>query len=119
MDMLAAFCPVSPGHDALHLAQNRLREKTLAARLCIHTPSFWAVRSADDLASALSDLKGKGVLKTTEQGYDGKGQIRVATGDDAACVPVNRWRPFAYLLMANWLNDLYRDTPFVLESLQE
>ena len=66
MDMLAAFCPVSPGHDALHLAQNRLREKTLAARLGIQTPSFWAVRSADDLAFALSDLKGKGVLKTTE-----------------------------------------------------
>ena len=31
MDILAAFCPVSPGHDALHLAQNRLREKALAA----------------------------------------------------------------------------------------
>ena len=41
------------------------------------------MRSADDLASALSDLKGKGVLKTTEQGYDGKGQISLATGDDA------------------------------------
>ena len=83
MDMLAAFCPVSPGHDALHLAQNRLREKTLAAHLGIQTPSFWAVRSADDLASALSDLKGKGVLKTTEQGYDGKGQMIVTTGDNA------------------------------------
>ena len=84
MDLLDAFCPVSPGRDALHLAQNRLREKTLAARLGIQTPSFWAVRSADDLApSALSDLKGRGVLKTTEQGYDGKGQILIATGDDA------------------------------------
>ena len=84
MDILAAFCPVSPGHEALHLAQNRLREKTLASRLGIKTPSFWAIRSTDDLASALSDLKGKGVLKTTEQGYDGKGQIKLATGDDAA-----------------------------------
>ena len=86
MDMLAAFCPVSPGHNALHLAQNRFREKTLAARLGIQTPSFWVARSADDLASALCDLKGNGVLKTTEQGYDGKGQIRLATGDDAACL---------------------------------
>ncbi len=84
MDMLAAFCPVSPGHDALHLAQNRLREKTLASNLGIQTPSFWVARSADDLASALCDLKGNGVLKTTEQGYDGRGQFRVATGDDAA-----------------------------------
>ena len=84
MDVLGAFCPVSPGHDALHLSQNRLREKTLAARLGIQTPSFWAVRSENELASALSDLKGEGLLKTTEQGYDGKGQFRLATGDDAA-----------------------------------
>ena len=40
-------------------------------------------------------------------------------GDDTACPPVNSWRPFAFLLMANWLNDLYRDTPYALESLQE
>ena len=39
-------------------------------------------------------------------------------GDDVARVPVNSWRPFAYLLMANWLNDLYRDTPYALESLK-
>ena len=84
MDMLSAFCPVSPGYDALYLAQNRLREKTMAARLGIQTPSFWAVRSAEDLASALSNLKGKGVLKTTEQGYDGKGQIQLTSGNDAA-----------------------------------
>ena len=86
MDILARYCPVSPGHDALHMAQNRLREKTLASDLGIATPAFWAVRSLDDLAAALSALSGKGVLKTTEQGYDGKGQARVATGDDAAAL---------------------------------
>ncbi len=37
--------------------------------------------------------------------------------DDPSCTPINRWRPFAYLLMTNWLNDLYRDTPFELERL--
>ena len=84
MDMLTAFCSVSPGHDALYISQNRLREKKLAARLGIQTPSYWAIRSSDDLVYALSELKGKGILKTTEQGYDGKGQMRVTTGDDAA-----------------------------------
>ena len=74
LDILAAFCPVSPGHEALSLAQNRLREKTLAARLGIQTPSFWTVRSADDLDSALSALKGKGVLMS----------------HPAACVPKKR-----------------------------
>ena len=37
--------------------------------------------------------------------------------DDPSKEPVNRWRPFAYLLMANWINDLYRDTPYELESM--
>ena len=86
MDILAKHCLVSPGHDALHVAQNRLREKTLAADLGIQTPAFWAVRSEDDLAVALTALQGKGVLKTTEQGYDGKGQMRVATGEAAAAI---------------------------------
>lgn len=86
MNSLAQHCPVSPGHDALHVAQNRLREKTLAADLGIATPAFWAVRSQEDLIAALSALSGKGVLKTTEQGYDGKGQARMATGDDAAAL---------------------------------
>jgi len=86
MNTLAKYCPVSPGYDALYVAQNRLREKTLASDLGIATPTFWAVRSADDLAAALSALSGEGVLKTTEQGYDGKGQMRIATGDDTGTI---------------------------------
>ena len=38
--------------------------------------------------------------------------------DDATKSPVNYWRPFAYLLAANWLNTLYRDTPFDLQALE-
>ena len=37
--------------------------------------------------------------------------------DDPSKEPINRWRPFAYLLMANWINDLYRDTPYDLKTL--
>ncbi|MGC6536857.1 MAG: homoserine O-succinyltransferase [Candidatus Puniceispirillaceae bacterium] len=33
--------------------------------------------------------------------------------------PVNYWRPFAYLLMANWLNDLYQTTLFDLSELSD
>ena len=39
--------------------------------------------------------------------------------DDPSKEPINRWRPFAYLLMANWINDLYRDTPYDLKTLGE
>lgn len=32
--------------------------------------------------------------------------------DNPANPPVNYWRPFAYLLITNWIHDLYQDTPF-------
>jgi homoserine O-succinyltransferase len=37
--------------------------------------------------------------------------------DDTNRTPVNFWRPFAFLLMSNWINDLYQATPFDLTRL--
>ena len=37
--------------------------------------------------------------------------------DDPAMPPINNWRLFAFLLMANWINDLYQATPFDLSSI--
>jgi len=37
--------------------------------------------------------------------------------DDPALPPINHWRPFAFLLMANWINDLYQATPFDLTEI--
>ena len=39
--------------------------------------------------------------------------------DKPELVPQNYWRPFAYLLCANWLNDLYQDTMFDLTKLND
>ena len=83
MQLLASYVPASPGHKALHIAQNRLREKTLAKELGIATPKFWAIETADALEAALAELDGKAILKTTEQGYDGKGQIEVTPDSHA------------------------------------
>ena len=33
--------------------------------------------------------------------------------------PKNTWRPFAFLLFANWLNQLYQKTPFDLTTLSD
>lgn len=33
-------------------------------------------------------------------------------GDAGEEKPVNTWRPFAYLLFGNWINQLYQDVPF-------
>tara|TARA_B100001564_G_C20519329_1_gene614383 strand:- start:123 stop:911 length:789 start_codon:yes stop_codon:yes gene_type:complete len=39
--------------------------------------------------------------------------------DDPTLPPINNWRPFAFLLMANWINDLYQATPFDLSSISK
>lgn len=39
--------------------------------------------------------------------------------NDPSKQPINRWRPFAYLLITNWINELYRDTPFELSSFSK
>ena len=85
MRLLNDYFPASPGAEALHIAQNRLREKELAKSLGIETPAYSPIRSEEDLSAALATLSGKAILKTTELGYDGKGQIRVSGGNmDAA-----------------------------------
>ena len=39
--------------------------------------------------------------------------------DNPDNAPVNFWRPFAFLLMTNWLHDLYQATPFDLTSMDQ
>ena len=55
----------------------------MARQLGILTPDYWQIDSKSDLENALHSLDGKGVLKTRRDGYDGKGQMRVASGDDS------------------------------------
>ena len=82
MAHLAQFCPVSPGTTALHIAQHRVREKNFARQHGILTPDFWHVTDAASLHHAMDALQGRGVLKTCQLGYDGKGQIWINPGDD-------------------------------------
>jgi len=82
MDTLAQYAPVSPGRAALEVAQHRIAEKTLATNIGIAVPRFAAITSAQDLASAMADMPHGAILKTCRLGYDGKGQARLAGGDD-------------------------------------
>ena len=83
MRFLSQHIPASPGAKALHIAQNRLREKQLAQSLGIATPRYWRISSAQELKEAISEIDDKAILKTSEQGYDGKGQIRIHKDTDA------------------------------------
>ena len=83
LDLLAKSVPVCPGAKALQTAQNRLAEKQMAHDVGMDVPRYYAIRSADELAAALSDLNADAILKTTELGYDGKGQLRLGAQSDA------------------------------------
>ena len=66
--------PVRPGVKPIHFAQHRLREKDFLRKLGIGTADYQAIRSEADIAAATAL---PGILKTSTEGYDGKGQARV------------------------------------------
>jgi 5-(carboxyamino)imidazole ribonucleotide synthase len=80
----AQIVPVRPGGPILHIAQNRLREKTWLRDNGIPCASFRRVASLPDLESALREIGCPAILKTAGFGYDGKGQVRLALPADAA-----------------------------------
>jgi 5-(carboxyamino)imidazole ribonucleotide synthase len=67
--------PVRPGVKPLHTAQHRLREKAFFRAFGLATADYQAIVSVADIAAATAL---PGILKTCTEGYDGKGQVRVA-----------------------------------------
>jgi 5-(carboxyamino)imidazole ribonucleotide synthase len=84
VSFLESLVPVRPGSKALGVAQDRIKEKTLARSLGAMTADFAAVNSQAELEVAVARLGVPGILKTTRMGYDGKGQAKVTA---AAEVP--------------------------------
>jgi len=89
-----------PFHSVLSVSQDRLAEKAFIAERGIPVAPHWAIRSLDDIAPALRALGSPAIMKTTRLGYDGKGQRKVATVEEAKAA-------FTEL----------KPSPFVLEGL--
>jgi len=64
-----------------------------------------------------ADTLGAEYWRDREQGLQTALPHGYFPGDDPQAEPVNFWRPYAFLLMNNWINDLYQATPFDLSSL--
>jgi len=78
----ANFALVRPAGDVLHTTQHRLREKTFLQKHGFPVTRFVAIRCANDIERAMPDF-GPAILKTAGFGYDGKGQYRVNSLDEA------------------------------------
>ncbi len=78
--------PLLPHPRALETAQDRLSEKHFIEQLGGHPAPFAPVDSPNDLALAIAAIGTPGILKTRRDGYDGKGQWRIMTAEDAAAL---------------------------------
>jgi len=83
VEAASEFAPVRPGGHVLHTAQHRLREKTFLAQHGLPVAPFKRVASLDDLLVALDEIGCPAVLKTAGFGYDGKGQSKITSPDQA------------------------------------
>ncbi|MBX9815598.1 MAG: ATP-grasp domain-containing protein, partial [Sphingomonas sp.] len=81
---LATKVPVHPNPGALGVAQDRANEKSFVAGLGGRTAPWRRVESLDQLDAALAAIGTPAILKTLTLGYDGKGQVRIETPDQAA-----------------------------------
>lgn len=75
-------CAVRPGPSVLHIAQDRVREKNAVSNHGLGVGPFQPIAAQCDMVSAQN--KGAlfpAILKTRSDGYDGKGQLPVASGE--------------------------------------
>jgi 5-(carboxyamino)imidazole ribonucleotide synthase len=79
VETIDALVPVRPGGTVLHTTQHRIREKTFLTTHSFPVTPFRAVDTVDDLRAGLADFGYPAVLKTADFGYDGKGQVKIAT----------------------------------------
>ena len=74
---------LAPHPRALAIAQDRLAEKRFVAELGGSPAPFHAVDSREDLLAGIDALGTPAILKTRRDGYDGKGQWRIGSREEA------------------------------------
>jgi 5-(carboxyamino)imidazole ribonucleotide synthase len=80
---LARHCRVAPGAKAVAIVQDRSHEKSWLADNGFATAPFALINSEVDLDAALNVTGTPALLKVSRLGYDGKGQARIGSLDEA------------------------------------
>lgn len=80
---VAARALLRPHPRALDVAQDRLAEKAFVTGLGGRPARHGAAGSRQELDAAIAAVGVPAILKTRRSGYDGKGQARLASADDA------------------------------------
>ena len=84
LDVIENITPIRPNREALRTSQDRLVEKQFLEGLGLSVAPFADIANAADLEAAMTTIGAPSILKTRRFGYDGKGQSRLRSADDAA-----------------------------------
>lgn len=93
MEAAASFVPVRPSGALLAVIQDRIEQKNWLRKHGFPVGEYRAVRSLDELRTAIRELGGKCFCKSATGGYDGRGQGKVgfAPGASAEDEARNAW----------------------------
>jgi 5-(carboxyamino)imidazole ribonucleotide synthase len=81
LEFLARTARVCPAATSVAIAQDRIREKAFLSNHGFGVAPYAVLRNDDDARHAETALF-PGIVKSARMGYDGKGQIRVASPDE-------------------------------------
>jgi 5-(carboxyamino)imidazole ribonucleotide synthase len=81
IEAAARFAPTRPGAAAVHIVQERGRQKEFLRQHGFPLGDFAVVHDPHECEAAVARL-GRSIVKATMGGYDGRGQVRVASAED-------------------------------------
>jgi 5-(carboxyamino)imidazole ribonucleotide synthase len=83
LSLLAELKPVHPSPKILGISQDRVREKSFLNGAGVATAPWAEVSDEASLDAAITAIGLPAILKTSRLGYDGRGQTRVSTREEA------------------------------------
>ncbi len=82
LEAVAALAPLHPCAEAVFTIQDRIRQRTWLSSHGFPVGAYRTAASAGECAAAVEAL-GPSICKAPTGGYDGRGQVRVKTADEA------------------------------------
>lgn len=82
LQALSTNCRVTPGAHAVEIVQDRIAEKAYISAQGVPVAPYAPIKESNDILNAPANLF-PGILKVARLGYDGKGQARVRSREEA------------------------------------
>ena len=83
LEELSRHCLVRPNANCVAIAQDRVQEKSFLCGAGFAVAPYATIACVSDLETAFAKIGFPAVLKVSRLGYDGKGQVRVETQQQA------------------------------------